>query len=692
MRRTRPVFLSLLAFALTACGGGGGGGAASIRNNADLAALVFSAGALTPAFHPTVFVYTATVASTVDKATFTPTSADVLSAVTVNGQPVASGSTSAAQGLVEGSNDIAISVTAADAVTVKTYTVTVTRHPAPVLTNLSLSVGSMSPAFGPATTAYTAAVGFLDGSIRVTPAATIPGATLTVNGTAVGSGLPSPPIALAAGANTITVRVTNAGGELLDYFLTVTRAAATQFAQEAYVKASNSDAHDQFGWTVALSGDTLAVAVGSEDSNATGVNGNQADNSAPNAGAVYVFTRSGATWAQQAYIKASNTNAEDQFGFSVALSGDTLAVGARYEDSSSTGIDGNQASNGSLESGAVYVFTRVGTTWTQQAYIKASNTGADDEFGQSVSLSGDTLAVGASDEGSSATGVGGNQADNGAQSSGAVYVFTRVGGTWSQQAYLKASNTGRFDRFGWHVSLSGDTLAVSAPGEDSRATGIDGNQSDDSAPDSGAVYVFLRSGSVWAQQAYVKASNTDAGDTFGWRLSLSGDTLAVGAYLEDSAATGVNANQADNSAPDAGAVYVFVRGGTAWAQQAYVKASNANAEDNLGFSLALSGDTLAIGAQAEASAATGLNGNQSDNTARRAGAVYVFSRAGTSWTQEAYVKASNTGAFDNFGTSVAVGGDTLVVGALGEASNATGINGNQTNNSAPDAGAVYVRR
>ena len=121
-------------------------------------------------------------------------------------------------------------------------------------------------------------------------------------------------------------------------------------------------------------------------------------------------------------MKASNTVTRDYFGFSVSLSGDTLAVGAYIESSNATGVNGNQSDNSATRSGAVYIFTRSGTTWSQQAYLKASNTGAGDYFGHSVSLSGDTLAVGAKSEASSATGINGDQKDNGAGSSGAVYV------------------------------------------------------------------------------------------------------------------------------------------------------------------------------------------------------------------------------------------------------------------------------
>jgi hypothetical protein len=164
-----------------------------------------------------------------------------------------------------------------------------------------------------------------------------------------------------------------------------------------------------------------------------------------------------------------------------------------------------------------------------EAYVKASNTGEYDVFGYSVTLSGDTLAVGAPNEASNAIGVNGNQADNSAPYSGAVYVFRRSGSTWAQEAYLKASNTGA--GFGNSVALDGDTLAVGATGEASNATGVNGNQTDESASGSGAVYVFRRSGSAWAQEAYIKASNTEEYDHFGRSVALDSDTLRLTRFL-----------------------------------------------------------------------------------------------------------------------------------------------------------------
>ncbi|MFZ5876522.1 MAG: integrin [Nitrospirota bacterium] len=406
------------------------------------------------------------------------------------------------------------------------------------------------------------------------------------------------------------------------------------------------------------------------------------------------------------YMKASNTASVDGFGGAVALSSDgtTLAVGATGEDSNAAGIDGSQADNSALNAGAVYVYTRDNTgAWTQQAYVKASNAETQDGFGGAVALSsdGNTLAVGATGEDGSVPGVNVTESDNGALSAGAVYVFTRDPlGAWTQQAYVKASNPELDDRFGGAVALSSDgtTLAVGATGEDSNATGIDGTQSDSNAIDAGAVYVYTRdTNDIWTQQAYVKASNTESEDGFGGAVALSsdGNTLAVGATGEDSNATGVNTGAGDNTALEAGAVYVYTRNAGVWTQQAYVKASNTESADGFGGAVAVSGDgdTLVVGATGEDSNATGIDGAQGDNGALDAGAVYVYTRDTLgAWTQQAYVKASNTESADGFGGAVAVNsdGDTVAAGATGEDSSATGVGGTQGDNGALNAGAVHL--
>lgn len=280
------------------------------------------------------------------------------------------------------------------------------------------------------------------------------------------------------------------------------------------------------------------------------------------AGAVYVFSRTGSAWSQQAYLKSSNTGYFHYFGTSVSLSGDgnVLAAGAIYEGNSPGGIS-DIINDWSSSSGAVYVFSRSGGNWGQQAYVTPANTHVNDRFGTSVSLSsdGNTLAIGAIWENSSTVGIN-TGPDDQAAGSGAAYVYSHSGGNWSQQAYVKASNTESFDFFGTSISLSGDgnTLAVGAVNENSGTSGIN-TLPDESLEEAGAAYVYSRSGNDWAQQAYVKASNTDSRDYFGTSISLSsdGDTLAVGARGERSSTTGINGNQANNSAWYAGAVYLY---------------------------------------------------------------------------------------------------------------------------------------
>lgn len=471
-----------------------------------------------------------------------------------------------------------------------------------------------------------------------------------------------------------------------------------------YIKSSNTATNDIFAEKIALSadGNTLAVAATLEDSSATGIDGDQLDNTTINSGAVYVFIRNGIAWSQQAYIKASNANGNDLFGQALSLSadGNTLAVGAPFEDSNATGINGNQNVNFTSDSGAAYVFTRNGSTWSQEAYVKASNTEAYDRFGIAVSLSsdGNTLAVGASFEHGGTTGVGGDQMDNTAEDSGAAYVFVRTGSSWSQQAYIKASNSEAFDRFAEHLSVSGDgnTLAVSSYLEDSSSTGINSGESANDAVDAGAVYIFTRTGSAWNQQAYIKASNAEAGDYFGLDVSLSddGNTLAVGAPREDSNATGIDGDASNNTAGYSGAVYLFSRDSSTWSQQAYIKASNTGSDDRFGESVSLSADSqsLAVGAYREDSSAVGINADQMASDITDTGAAYVFIRSGTTWSQQMYIKASNSGLNDSFGMNVALStdGNTLAVAADRESSSATGIGGDQSDDSAVNAGAVYL--
>jgi hypothetical protein len=498
--------------------------------------------------------------------------------------------------------------------------------------------------------------------------------------------------------------------------------SASGLKQTAYIKSSNPHANDHFGnggalegHGLAVSGDGMTMAVGApyESSAAKGINGNQNDTSLYASGAVYVFTQKNGAWTQQAYIKASNPGQSYRFGHHIVLSqdGNTMAVSSHFEASDTKGVNGNQNDKSIPQAGAVYVFARTGNTWTQQAYIKASNTGekgtADkpdegDQFGFSVALSadGNNLAVGAISEDSKATGINGDQSDNSQQSSGAVYVFTRSGNTWAQQAYVKPSNTWAAMLFGYAVGLSadGNTLAASAYDERGAAREINGTQ-DRGRPGAGAIYVFKRAGTDWVQTDYLKAHNAENGDSLGYDMAISqdGNTIAGGAGDEDCMVGGINPPGCDNdykTDTSSGAAYVFVRKDGKWSEQAFIKASHPGKEDWFASRLNLSGDgnTLAVSAQLENGNSKGINGNETDVSAEDSGALYLFTRTGDTWVQKAYMKGSNTEAYDEFGSSAAMSkdGKILAVGARGEASAAKGINGDQKDNSAMGAGAVYV--
>jgi trimeric autotransporter adhesin len=401
-------------------------------------------------------------------------------------------------------------------------------------------------------------------------------------------------------------------------------------AQQARLKADNAGGSDAFGSTVAISGDTVAVAARFEAGPGDAL---------ANSGAVYVFVRSGATWTQQAYLRAFNAGSQDQFGLSLALSGDTLAVGAPREDATAAGDPSN---NMLPNSGAVYTYTRSGTTWTLQSRLKAPNAGEDDEFGQSVALSGDFLAIGAPFEDSTGTTVG-NDNNNGFND-GAVYVYTPDNMGWALTSYLKSSTTDATDLFGSSLALSGNTLAVGAP--------VDGSLK-------GRCAVFTHDGANWTEEAILSGSNSSTNDTFGISVAISGDTIVVGAPYEDTGLAGGSKGTPDD---DYGAAYVFQRTGVVWSEQAILQAGNRRIKDNFGEAVAIAGDLIVVGAQGEDN---NLNGME-DSAFVSSGAAYLFERNGAAWTQRNYLKGSNSAFGSSFGRSVAIEGTNVMVGASGE--------------------------
>src|SRR5262245_13597692 len=305
--------------------------------------------------------------------------------------------------------------------------------------------------------------------------------------------------------------------------------------------AADGEAFDLFSSALAIDGDTLVVGAWNDT---IGANWGQ--------GSVYVFARSGVSWTQQQKLIANDGESFDNFGIAVTLSSDTLVVGAIGDK-----IGANQSQ------GSAYVFTRSGGIWTQQQKLIADDGGAGDCFGIAVALSSETLAVGAYVD-----NIGANV------SQGSAYVFTRSGGIWTQQQKLIADDGAADDYFGESVALDGDMLVVGARNDD-----IDANT------DQGSAYVFTRSGGIWTQQQKLVANDGAADDWFGWAFALDGDMLVVGARNDD---IGANTDQ--------GSAYVFTRSDLTCTQHQRPVANDGAADDNFGAAVALDGDMLVVGA------------------------------------------------------------------------------------------------
>ncbi len=260
---------------------------------------------------------------------------------------------------------------------------------------------------------------------------------------------------------------------------------------------------------------------------------------------MYVFRRSGSVWSQESYLKATFSAGGGEFGRALAIDGNVVVASSNF---------------------GANLFTRDGTVWRDEAYLVSPQSDNYAPF-RAIGISGSLVVTGVP-----------TIYDPGFNP-GELCVFTQVGANWFpiQEAYLKASNTGAGDQYGTAVAISGDTIAVSAPLEDSNATGINGSQSNNSALSSGAVYIFVRSG-YWVQQAYIKSSNSQLGDNFGSSIALDGDTLVVGASGEDSNATGINGNGANNSSSESGAALYLYQKFRVWTQQAYLKPANTECE------------------------------------------------------------------------------------------------------------------
>jgi hypothetical protein len=410
----------------------------------------------------------------------------------------------------------------------------------------------------------------------------------------------------------------------------ITRAQQCELHEGAKLTASDAAAVDWFGQSVSLSGDTAIVGALFNDDACPAANPDC------DSGSAYVYVHSSGVWPQRQRLTALDAAAGANFGGSVAVDGDTAVVGAREADHA-----------GVVAAGSAYVFVRADGVWTQQQKLTAPNPATGEGFGQSVSVMGDTVVVGAAY----------TPALGGPPARGSAYVFRYhpdrpPESRWVEEQQLTPSDSAPDDHFGFRVSVSGDTAVVGA------------HTNDHAGADSGAAYVFVRPFNGWAatpfpmtETAKLVASDAAAGDIFGDAVSVDGDTIVVGAMRNDDACPA-------NPACQSGSAYVFVKPASGWVdmtETAKLTASDAAAEDDFGVSVSLSGNIVVVGA---------FQPPNEPGSGSGAGSVYVFVKPAGGWpaspspmTETAKLTASDAAAGDQFGCSVSVSGETVVVGA-----------------------------
>ena len=382
--------------------------------------------------------------------------------------------------------------------------------------------------------------------------------------------------------------------------------AVTGWRLQAKLTASDGAAYDGLGSSVSISGNTAVLGAKFDDTEA-----------GANTGSAYVFIRENGVWIEQAKIVPADATAGDHFGTSVALEENTTVIGAELAGAT----------------GAAYVYTRTAKTWDQQAKLLANDGATNDRFGVSVALSGNTAVVGASRDQTPA-----------GLFVGSAYVFTRARTQWTQQTKLTANNAASYAQFGAAVAVFSDDILIGAP-----------YANPDSRTNVGSAYSFVRNDGVWRQRAVLIPSDAPSYALFGNSLAIDGNTSVIGAYLEDGA-QGV----------EAGASYVYTKSLESWVQQARITGSSAD-RDRFGASVAISGHVI-------------LGGVPLDDTAagENAGSAIVFEGEGNQWNIQSQLTAGKGATRDWFGYAIAVYGDTAIVGA------------HVDDTVAENAGAVYV--
>jgi FG-GAP repeat/Secretion system C-terminal sorting domain len=415
------------------------------------------------------------------------------------------------------------------------------------------------------------------------------------------------------------------------------------------VKAVATDraASDLFGYSVAISGDYAIVGANQEDHNTTG--GQFLDN----AGAAYILRNNSGTWTVVQKIVAADRAADDEFGTSVAISGDFAIVGAPRK-TATVGFELNSAA------GAVYIFKNTDGIWSQLQKIVASDRETFDEFGYSVAISENYVIVGAPYEDEYVNGL------SSSSNKGSAYIYKKGATVWMDEQKIVGNSVSNGDNFGWSVGISEDYAIIGSPREGVASGG-------GILTEAGSAYIFRKfSSGTWTQMQSINAFDKGAGDEFGTSVAISGDYVIVGALFEDHNATG-GANLSD-----AGSAYIFERDGGTWTQMNKIVASDRAASDNFGVSVSISGEYAIVGAYNEDEDPVG------GNTLSNSGSAYIFRNTSGNWAQANKIVASDRGGFDLFGNSVSISGDYAIVGAFNEDENQAG--GNTINS----AGSSYI--
>ncbi len=628
----RLFFLLLALITLSACDSSG----FSAKSTSQLALLTVEGGHLEPSFSSKRQDYLLILDDSGKPLTLTAEPAHDLATITLNGQPLPAGKKSPPLAVTETPYTITIHVVSPDQSRSTDYRLTVLRpgetppesaeetppasgepdDGAPAtLSGLQVAEGTLTQTFDPATTRYDANVGYLTATTTITAKPATADTTVSIDGKRVGAPDYSTRVSLKEGANTVEITVTTADGKSTTrYTLVIQRANADTFVQRNILRADTPQFHARFGFSIAIAGNVAAISA--PKTKAAGKRGS---------GSVYLFRYIDGSWVQtQRLDEPPSPQTGNRFGYSVAMDGGTLAIGA-------FGYDGIQSN-----SGRVYLYEADDDgNWTLKTAFQSPTPRPNEHFGYNIALSGSHMAVATLHD----------QSNN----NGKVFLYQRQKDEW--KAVQTIDIPGSSDRFGQTIVMDGDLLAIGSFGDDNECLRILAN-------DPGKVTLYRHDGTNWKKEDELQADNGDGSDRFGFSMALSGDTLVIGAICEDALS-----NPKKNDGIQVGAAYVFTADNGKWRQRAYLKEPKPRSHNLFGYRVTLDGNLLAISSP--------LN----DTGGVDAGSVYLYQGAGDKWKMLRKIQPTDIGTLDEFGVDLLLRDGHLLIGSTQPrktASSATG--------------------